>query len=46
MEEVFMKADMSEGISVYGETLTNLRFADDVALFNRKQNKWKTIQTI
>ena len=34
MEEVFKKVDISEGVSVDGETLTNLRFADDVALFN------------
>ena len=47
MEEVFKKADISKGINVDGENLTNLRFADDVALFNEKktpnkqQNKWK-----
>ena len=34
MEEVFKKADISEGVNVDGENLTNLRFADDVALFN------------
>ena len=34
MEEVFKKADISEGVNVKGENLTNLRFADDVALFN------------
>ena len=34
MEEVFKKADISEGVNVDGETLTNLRLADDVALFN------------
>ena len=34
MEEVFKKADISEGVHVDGENLTNLRFADDVALFN------------
>ena len=34
MEEVFKKADISEGVNVNGENLTNLRFADDVALFN------------
>ena len=34
MEEVFKKADISEGDNVDGENLTNLRFADDVALFN------------
>ena len=37
MEEVFKKADISDGINVDGETLTNLRFADDVALFNGKK---------
>ena len=41
MEAVVKKADISEGINVYGENLTNLRFADDVDLFNEKQNKWK-----
>ena len=34
VEEVFKKADISEGVNVDGENLTNLRFADDVALFN------------
>ena len=34
MEEVFKKADISEGVNVDGENLTNLRFVDDVALFN------------
>ena len=34
MEEVFKKADISEGVNVDGKNLTNLRFADDVALFN------------
>ena len=34
MEEVFKKTDISEGVNVDGENLTNLRFADDVALFN------------
>ena len=40
MEEVFKEADISEGVNVDGENLTNLRFADDVALFNEttKQN--------
>ena len=33
MEEVSKKADISEGVNVNGENLTNLRFADDVALF-------------
>ena len=30
---VFKKADISEGVNVDGENLTNLRFADAVALF-------------
>ena len=34
MKEVFKKADISEGVNVDRENLTNLRFADDVALFN------------
>ena len=34
MEEVFKKADISEGVNVDGENLTNVRLADDVALFN------------
>ena len=34
MEEAFKKADISEGVNVDGKNLTNLRFADDVALFN------------
>ena len=34
MEDVFKKADISEGVNVDGENLTNLRFADDVVLFN------------
>ena len=34
MDEVFKKADISEGVNVDGENQTNLRFADDVALFN------------
>ena len=36
MKEVFKKAEISEAINVHGENLTNLRFADDVALFNEK----------
>ena len=34
MEEVFKKADIFEGVKVHGENLTNLKFADDFALFN------------
>ena len=41
-------ADISEGINVVGENLTNLRFADDVALLsenNNNNNKRKTKNT-
>ena len=34
MEEAFKKADISEAVNVDGENINNLRFADDVALFN------------
>ena len=34
LEELFKKVDISEGVNADGENLTNLRFADDVALFN------------
>ena len=34
MEEVFKKAEIFEGVNVNGENLSNLRFADDVALLN------------
>ena len=40
MEEVFKKVDISEGVNVDGENLSNRRFAEDV-LFSTKQNKWK-----
>ena len=33
MGDVFKKANISEGVNVEGENLTNIRFADDVALF-------------
>ena len=39
MEEVFKKAHISEGINVTGENLTNLRFADDVALLKKKPKR-------
>ena len=42
MEEVFKKADISEGVNVDGENLTNLRFADDVALFNETTKQMET----
>ena len=32
IEEIFKKANLNHGIKIDGETLTNLRFADDVAL--------------
>ena len=38
MEDVFKKADFSEGVNVDGENLTNLRFVDDVAQRNNKTN--------
>ena len=41
-KEVFKKADISEGINVDGKNLTNLRFADEFALFNVK--KWKALK--
>ena len=41
LEEVFRKAPISERINVDGENPTNLRFADDVAIFREKQNKLK-----
>ena len=34
IEEIFKKADISEGVNVDEENLTNLRFADAVALLN------------
>ena len=34
MEEVFKKAEISEGVNVNGENLSNLRFTDDVAHLN------------
>ena len=48
MEEVFKKADISEGVNVDGENLTNLRFADDVALFNEttKQIEKKNLKNL
>ena len=41
MEEVFKKADISEGVNVNGENLTNLRFTNDVALFNETTKQMK-----
>ena len=34
IKPVFKKADIPKGVNVDGENLTNLRFADDVAVFN------------
>ena len=45
MEDVFEKADIFAGINVNGENLTNLTFADDVALFNEKKKKKKKKNT-
>ena len=42
MEEVFKEAEISEGVNADGENLSNLRFADDVALLKRNnKNRWK-----
>ena len=41
MEEVFKKADISEGVNIDGENLTNLWFADDVAIFNETTKQTK-----
>ena len=41
MEEVFKKADSSEGIIVDREKHANLRFADDVTLLNEKTKQMK-----
>ena len=35
IEEIFKKAELSSGIEIDGETLTDLRFADDVALLTK-----------
>ena len=39
MEKVFKKVDIFEGVNFDGEGLTNLRLADDVALFNETTNQ-------
>ncbi|GFO20141.1 endonuclease-reverse transcriptase [Plakobranchus ocellatus] len=39
IEMIFRKADLEHGLNVDGETLTNLRFADDVALVQKKNGK-------
>ncbi|GFO17686.1 endonuclease-reverse transcriptase [Plakobranchus ocellatus] len=36
IEMIFRKADLEHGLNVDGETLMNLRFADDVALVTKK----------
>ena len=41
MEEVFKKADNSDEINVDGENLRNLRFANNVAVFNNNNKIWK-----
>ena len=35
IEEIFKTAELSHGIDIDGETLTDLRFADDVALLTQ-----------
>ena len=39
MKEVFKKAGISEVLDIDGENLTNLRFANDVALFSEKKQQ-------
>ena len=46
MEEVFKKADISEGVNVDVENLTNLRFDDDVALFNETEQMEKHLNNL
>ena len=41
MKAVFKKADISEGVNVNGENLTNVRFTNDVALFNETRQMEK-----
>ena len=43
MEEVFKKADISEGINFDGENFTNLKFVDDVVLFNETLKQMENI---
>ena len=38
------QADISEGINVDGENVTNLTFADDAAFSTETTNKWKKIK--
>ena len=35
IEDIFRKAELTDGIDIDGETLTDLRFADDVALLTK-----------
>ena len=35
IEDIFRKAELTDGIDMDGETLTDLRFADDVALLTK-----------
>ena len=46
MEEVFKKVDISEGINVDRENLSNLRFADDVTHFNEKTTNGKKLNSL
>ena len=46
MEEVFKKADISEGVNVDGENLTNLGSAMMLLFSTKQQDKWKNTLTI
>ena len=46
MEEAFKKADISEGVNVEEENLTNLMFADNIALFNETRQMEKHINSL
>ena len=48
MGEIFKQTEIAEGINANGEHLTNLRFADDVALVKQKAKQIvkKTVQTV
>ncbi|GFN75298.1 endonuclease-reverse transcriptase [Plakobranchus ocellatus] len=44
IEMIFRKADLEHGLNVDGETLTNLRFADDVALVRKSREHGGTTE--
>ena len=46
MGDVFKKADISEGVNIDGENLTNLRFADGVAVFNQTRQMEKHFNSL